>query len=153
MRNRLESDLFHIEIMIDRFSRIEEYSRRFTKLGIDIRDEMALDSLSFQLDQAGEQLSNGKLSSELKKEFSDVDWREMKSVRNFIAHSYVRKNNAVLMKIIKKDVPKYIDQLYSVRQQLLKQIRNEENEKQIRCQSSLFFYEHNNKQWGMSRKH
>ncbi|MEB5917761.1 DUF86 domain-containing protein [Enterococcus innesii] len=129
MRNRLESDLFHIEIMIDRFSRIEEYSRRFTKLGIDIRDEMALDSLSFQLDQAGEQLSNGKLSSELKKEFSDVDWREMKSVRNFIAHSYVRKNNAVLMKIIKKDVPKYIDQLYSVRQQLLKQIRNEENEK------------------------
>ena len=115
--------------MIDRFSRIEEYSRRFTKLGIDIRDEMALDSLSFQLDQAGEQLSNGKLSSELKKEFSDVDWREMKSVRNFIAHSYVRKNNAVLMKIIKKDVPKYIDQLYSVRQQLLKQIRNEENEK------------------------
>lgn len=115
--------------MIDRFSRIEEYSRRFTKLGIDIRDEMALDSLSFQLDQAGEQLSYGKLSSELKKEFSDVDWREMKSVRSFIAHSYVRKNNAVLMKIIKKDVPKYIDQLYSVRQQLLKQIRNEENEK------------------------
>lgn len=126
MRERIESDLFHIEIMIDRLSRIEEYTNRYAAAGFDLLDEMVLDSLSFQLDQAGEQLSQGKLSDETKERFSDINWRELKGYRNFIAHSYVRKNNAVLVRIFQTTVPKVIDQLYSVRMYLLNEMRQKE---------------------------
>jgi uncharacterized protein with HEPN domain len=127
MRDRLEKDLFHIEIMIERFSRIDEYSKRYASLGIDLKDEMVLDSLSFQFDQAGDQLALGKLSKELQEEFSNVNWKRIRDGRNFISHSYVRKNNAILMKIFYKDVPIYIDQLYNIRHHLLKQIQHNED--------------------------
>lgn len=125
MRDRVQSDLFYIEVMIDRFSRIDEYSKRYVNLGLDLQDEMVIDNLSFQLEQAGEQLSQNRISEETKEQFSDINWREMKRFRNFISHSYVRKNNKILLNIFQKDVPIYIAQLYEVRRYLLSELNKE----------------------------
>ncbi|MGL9972012.1 HepT-like ribonuclease domain-containing protein [Enterococcus sp. DIV1420a] len=127
MREQVQSDLFYIEIMIDRFSKIEEYTERFKKLGLNLQDEMVIDNLSFQLEQAGEQLSQNRISEQTRTQFSHINWKDMKRFRNFISHSYVRKNNAVLMKIFQKDVPIYIEQLYQVRNYLLREL-NKNNE-------------------------
>ena len=119
MRDRIESDLFHIEVMIERFSRIDEYLQKFYHLGCSLNDEIVIDALAFQLAQAGEQLAQDKLSEELKEQFPDINWREIKKNRNFITHSYVKKRNIVLVKMIEQDVPVYIEQLQRVRSYLL----------------------------------
>ena len=119
MRQRNESDLFFIEVMLDRFLRIDEYLQKLTSVGFHLNDEMVLDSLAFQLAQAGEQLASGKLSTELRERFQDVQWVKIRRLRNFISHSYVSKQNYKLIEIIREEVPEHIEQLQRVRSYLV----------------------------------
>jgi len=119
LRQRNESDLFFIEVMLDRFLRIDEYLQKLTSVGFHLNDEMVLDSLAFQLAQAGEQLASGKLSTELRERFQDVQWVKIRRLRNFISHSYVSKQNYKLIEIIREEVPEHIEQLQRVRSYLV----------------------------------
>ncbi|SJZ88260.1 Uncharacterized conserved protein, contains HEPN domain [Pilibacter termitis] len=122
MRERLEKDLFHIELMLERLYRIGEYTKRFSALGLDLRDEMVLDDLAFQLIQAGEQVANNKLSEETKERYDFVDWRALKQLRNFNAHAYELSNADLLIRTIERKVPNYIKELEDVRRGLLREI-------------------------------
>ena len=119
MRRQDESDLFFIEIMLDRLLRIDEYLQKLTSVGFSLNDEIVLDNLAFQLAQAGEQLASGKLSTELRERFQDVQWTKIRRLRNFISHSYVSKQNYKLIEIIKEEVPEHIEQLQRVRRYLV----------------------------------
>lgn len=119
MRNQNESDLSFIEIMLDRLLRIDEYLQKLTSAGFSLNDEIVLDNLAFQLAQAGEQLASGKLSTELREHFQDVQWVKMRRLRNFISHSYISKQNSKLIEIIREEVPEYIEQLQKVRRYLV----------------------------------
>ena len=119
MRERIESDLSHVEVMLDRFMRVDEYLQTLSSSGFSLNDEIVIDVLAFQLAQAGEQLAQDKLSEETRERFPDINWREIKKNRNFITHSYVKKRNIVLVKMIEQDVPVYIEQLQRVRSYLL----------------------------------
>jgi len=119
LRRQDESDLFFIEIMLDRLLRIDEYLQKLTSVGFSLNDEIVLDNLAFQLAQAGEQLASGKLSTELRERFQDVQWTKIRRLRNFISHSYVSKQNYKLIEIIKEEVPEHIEQLQRVRRYLV----------------------------------
>jgi len=119
LRNQNESDLSFIEIMLDRLLRIDEYLQKLTSAGFSLNDEIVLDNLAFQLAQAGEQLASGKLSTELREHFQDVQWVKMRRLRNFISHSYISKQNSKLIEIIREEVPEYIEQLQKVRRYLV----------------------------------
>jgi len=122
MKDQTEKDLFHVEIMLERFLRIGEDLERFAKLGISWDDEMVMDNLAFQLIQAGEQVAQDKLSVELREANPDIDWRKIKGYRNFMAHSYHRTNKSILKNIALKEVPIWIEKLEPLRKQLTEKL-------------------------------
>jgi len=122
MRDAIERDLGHIENMLERLYRIGEYLQTLHESGFSLNDEMVIDLMAFQLVQVGEELADGKLSADTRQRFPRVPWREMKKQRNFVAHSYARKRNSVLVKIVEQDVPAYIEELQGVRRYLLDEL-------------------------------
>ena len=93
--------------------KIERYCKKVedTLLGVDRKtfeeDYKVHDLCSFYLFQIGE-LSN-KLSEDLKKQYSNVDWKGAYWLRNFIGHDYENISLGRLWKTCKNDIPKLFD--------------------------------------------
>lgn len=122
MKVSTAADLVQIESILERLVKIEQQSQAWMKLGIDPEDGLVLESLSFQLEQAGEQLSSEKLTPEIKTKFPDVHWQLMEPFKGWNPCLLFRKNSVVLVKAVQKALPTYIEQLYVVRAYLIEEL-------------------------------
>jgi len=123
VREVIEKDLKHIDLMLHYIGRISENIKRFSELNINLNDEMVIENLSFLLSQIGEQLANDKLSSVTKEKYPAVEWRKIKGLRNLVAHSYTSVNSSTILEIIQVNIPTLEDGLKDVRNDLIKQIQ------------------------------
>ena len=91
--------LIHIQEAIDS---IEHYLEgisyeRFTS------NKMILDAVVRELEIIGEASNN--LSEEFREQYSDILWRRMKDMRNFLIHEYFGVNIKVVWDTCKKNLP------------------------------------------------
>lgn len=66
-------------------------------------DEMRFDGILFNLHVIGEAVK--KLPPDLRERYSDVAWREIAGLRDFVAHVYFALDLEILWDAIHKDVP------------------------------------------------
>ncbi|WP_172356652.1 HepT-like ribonuclease domain-containing protein [Lactococcus insecticola] len=92
--------------MMYNIERIRENMTRFSKLGIDLSDEMVVENISFNLSQMGEQASLAKLSEETKEKYPEVDWNSIRLLRNFIDHEYNNIPKREILDAVRIDVTK-----------------------------------------------
>ena len=64
---------------------------------------MILDAVVRELEIIGEASNN--LSEEFREQYSDILWRRMKDMRNFLIHEYFGGNTKVVWDTCKKNLP------------------------------------------------
>ncbi len=68
-----------------------------------ISKKMIIDAVVRELEIVGEASNN--LSQEFREDHSDIQWRRMKDMRNFLIHEYFGVNTKVVWDTCKNDVP------------------------------------------------
>lgn len=88
---------------------IEKSCERIVRYTIELSrdqvftDEMKFDAVLFNLHVIGEAVK--KLPPELKEKYSDIAWREIAGLRDFVAHAYFALDLDILWDAIRQDVP------------------------------------------------
>lgn len=58
--------------------------------------------------------ASNKISIEIKSKNSQIEWRLLSDMRNFLIHQYYEVSNDVIWETIKKDIPKLKEDIYSI---------------------------------------
>ena len=96
------SILAHIVEYCDQIdATIERFGKSYTRFAEDIvyRNATALCIL-----QIGE--LTGKLSEEFKDHHTDVPWKQIRAMRNIVAHAYGTVDTDITWEVISEDIPK-----------------------------------------------
>lgn len=102
MRRNKDREL--LERIIDYCSKIESVKRdQLSSRDLFEKNELVRDALSFYVFQIGE-LSGG-ISEELREANQDIPWRNIKGIRNIIAHAYEDVDHTVLWEVVTEDIP------------------------------------------------
>ncbi|HEY9422481.1 MAG TPA: DUF86 domain-containing protein [Thermoanaerobaculia bacterium] len=75
-------------------------------------DEMRFDGILFNLHVIGEAVK--KLPLDLREKHSDVAWREIAGLRDFVAHAYFALDLDILWDAIQRDVPALLDRVREI---------------------------------------
>ena len=67
------------------------------------RDEMLTDAVIRNLEIIGEAVKN--LPADVKREFSDIEWKKVAGLRNILIHEYFGIDYEVLWGIVKNEIP------------------------------------------------
>ena len=94
--------IFHILKYCERIKKVIIFLDNDFNNDINKKNFTSLDSCSFSAFQIGELV--GKLSEELKNNYSNVPWQKIKGLRNVIVHNYGNIDLKILWKILTKDV-------------------------------------------------
>lgn len=97
-----ESELYLNDIL--RAIGLIEKSVRFKDFGKFKSNRDLIDATCMRLQIIGESI--GKLPADLKKKYSDVDWKRFLQTRNIISHAYFAVNPRLLWSGLVKDLPK-----------------------------------------------
>jgi len=60
----------------------------------------------------------GNLSEELKKDYSEIPWRNIKDMRNLYAHAYSLVDNELVWSTLKKDIPEFNEKCSEIMKQI-----------------------------------
>jgi uncharacterized protein with HEPN domain len=82
--------------------RIVRYTAGLTRDQVYV-DEMRFDAVLFNLHVIGEAVKN--LPLDLREKHSDIAWREIAGLRDFVAHAYFALDLDILWDAIRQDVP------------------------------------------------
>ena len=102
---RINKDISAIQHILDYCDRIES-TKEFFKADVKAFEENHVfrDAVALCVLQIGELTS--VLSDEFKKKYRDIPWRQIKALRNIVAHKYGTIDSELLWDIMIKDVPK-----------------------------------------------
>lgn len=95
-------DELYLANILSSINLIESYVK-FKKLKDLAKSNLLKDAVSKQLEEVGENIK--KVSSKLKKKYSEVEWEAFVETRNFLTHVYQLVNVKKLWMITKKDIP------------------------------------------------
>lgn len=114
MRDSL-GDKARIAHIMEALLEIESYLH-----GIDIKEfetnSMRRLATIKQLEIIGEAVS--RLSPELTEQFSDVEWRKIKGLRNILVHEYFGIDTLLIWQIVQHDLPLFKTQIERVQKSL-----------------------------------
>src|SRR5258708_7670912 len=92
---------------------------RFTanrQLEAFVADEMAYDATLRNLEVLGEAAKS--IPEEIRQRHPDVDWRGLAGLRDVLAHAYFALDDPTLWKIVQVDIPRVIELLGPIEQEL-----------------------------------
>jgi uncharacterized protein with HEPN domain len=92
---------------------------RFTanrQLEAFVADEMAYDATLRNLEVLGEAAKS--IPEEIRQRHPDVDWRGLAGLRDVLAHAYFALDDPTLWKIVEVDIPRVIELLEPIEQEL-----------------------------------
>jgi uncharacterized protein with HEPN domain len=98
----LRSSLLLLEDIKKSCERIVQFTAGLTRDQV-FTDGMRFDAVLFNLHVIGEAVK--KLPSELRERHSDIAWREIAGLRDFVAHVYFALDLEILWDAIRQDVP------------------------------------------------
>lgn len=81
-----KDDIVYLESIEQAINKIFEYLGDTEDEDVFLRNDMLKDACLMQLIVIGE--NGGKVSSEIKDKFKEVEWQLMKAARNFFAYAY-----------------------------------------------------------------
>lgn len=100
MSKRRDSIL--LEDILESLDKINRYTENINKEQFE-KDDMIMDAVVRNLEIIGE--ATNRLSEELKNQYTDVNWVQIKGLRNRIVHEYFGISNNIIWEIVKKDIP------------------------------------------------
>ena len=99
-----EKDKRTVKVIISYCERLDKY---MVACGNDyevyLSDSLYRDACALVIIQIGEFV--GRLSDEFRSEFDGVEWRELKGLRNIMAHNYESIIDHIVWDIIQDDIP------------------------------------------------
>ncbi|MFL6232417.1 MAG: DUF86 domain-containing protein [Thermoanaerobaculia bacterium] len=98
----LRSAVLLLEDIKKSCERIVHYTAGLTRDQVFV-DEMRFDAVLFNLHIIGEAVK--KLPLDLRERHSDIAWREIAGLRDFVAHAYFALDLDILWDAIRQDVP------------------------------------------------
>ena len=103
-----KDDIYYKKLILDDVERIITYSKDKSYEEF-IDDEALIDAILFRLIQISENIK--KLSSEFKKNNSNIPWNEIVGFRNKIVHDYGQTDYNIVYEIVTSDMDKLRDVL------------------------------------------
>jgi uncharacterized protein with HEPN domain len=107
----LRSALLLLEDIKNSCERIVRYTTGLTRDQVFV-DEMRFDAVLFNLHVIGEAVK--KLPPELRERHSDIAWREIAGLRDFVAHAYFALDLDILWDAIRQDVPTLLSRVEEI---------------------------------------
>lgn len=83
-------------------NKINQTIETATRLNI-LDDDIFFDAINLNISQIGENAN--KISDDLKIKYTDIKWREIIGMRNFIVHNYGALNKYKIVNTITNDIP------------------------------------------------
>ena len=120
-----------VEHILDYCIRIDETVSYFNRSKeVFNENHVFRDAVALCVLQIGE--LTGVLSNEMKKKYVNIQWRQIKALRNIVAHKYGTVDTEVLWEILTSDVP----QLQSDCEKILGELQDSEQHVQEDTQNS-----------------
>ncbi len=98
-----DRDLHILEHMIAYCEQIEQTQARFGGQEVFFTDPIYRNAAALCILQIGELV--GKLSEEFRAQHPAIPWREIKAMRNIVAHSYGTVDPETTWEVIRDDIP------------------------------------------------
>ncbi len=114
-----KSDLLPLLVMLESIGKIEIYSRNFSDAETFFMndDQIRFNASLLLMSNIGEYCS--RISDELKTKYATVAWRQIKGLRNRIAHDYTGIDYEMVFDIIQNDLPKLKESFENILRQEL----------------------------------
>lgn len=84
-----------------------------------VADEMAYDATLRNLEILGEAAK--QIPDEIRLRYPEVDWRGVAGLRDILAHAYFALDNPTLWQIVRTDIPRLLDHLGRIENELPEQ--------------------------------
>ncbi|MFP4687530.1 MAG: DUF86 domain-containing protein [bacterium] len=95
--------LLYLDDIVDSCRKIKEYVNSYEGKNFTL-EEKTLDAVVRNLITIGE--AAGKVPVEIRKIEPDVDWRKLRSIRNFLAHEYFGVDLEIVKDLVENKVPR-----------------------------------------------
>ena len=99
----LTKDLICVKSILDSIIKIELYSLKFKSADELYSDSKTFDAILMNFMIIGEMVT--KLSEDLKKKHSQVEWWKIKGLRNIVAHDYFGVDAEEIWQIVHQKIP------------------------------------------------
>ena len=84
------------------------FSQDLTREDMEI-DDVKTSGILFQIMIIGE--ATKRLSSEFRKQYSEMPWKQMAGMRDILAHQYDRLDFDLMWNVIQLDIPEMLDKI------------------------------------------
>ena len=110
MMGKMRDENYLLEIL-KYISKINRYigSKNYDEF---MEDDMCSDACVLMLSEIGEK--SGCLSTRFKEENNDINWQEIKDMRNIMIHNYEGINYDIVWDTIKEDIPEIEKKVYEI---------------------------------------
>jgi uncharacterized protein with HEPN domain len=132
------NDLLYLINILEYIGKIWKYTDEANDADelFELNDQMNLNASLTLLANIGENVS--KMSQNVKRKYSHIEWKEIKEFRNRIVHDYVGIDLAIVYEIITKDLKTLKPEIENIIKENLKQNIFDIEELKI-CQESKFY--------------
>jgi uncharacterized protein with HEPN domain len=103
MNSSKESNLFRLGHIRDCINKVEYLSGKLRSYDNFEEQWVEQDAIIRNLEIIGEASVN--VSDDLKAKYPDVDWKEMRGMRNFVTHEYFGVSLSIIWSIVVNDIP------------------------------------------------
>jgi uncharacterized protein with HEPN domain len=98
-----DRNLFRLEHIRDCIAKVEYLSGRLHNYDNFEKQWIEQDAIIRNLEIIGE--ASVHVSDDLKGKYADVDWKEMRGMRNFVTHQYFGVSLTIIWDIVVNDIP------------------------------------------------
>lgn len=112
-----KNDRANLLAVLDAVTKIQNYVQGFTQSDELYRDSRSFDATMMNFVLIGEMVD--RISERTKTEHPEVDWKEIKGLRNIIAHNYLGIDAEEVWQIVQTYIPKLQKQLLGILSELL----------------------------------
>lgn len=108
----IEEDIYYLQQMNYWVDKVKERLSDVKRYGIDLLDEMVIDSLAMNIGQIGEQMNSEKISQYTQQKYmSDSYWSGISKFRNKAYHHYGSRDKKQILDIALNDLDELVDRV------------------------------------------
>ncbi len=105
-------DLLSLKGILDAAEKIIDFSRSFSTADDFFSDQKSFDAVCMNFIVIGEMVD--RISDEFRQSNSEIDWKNIKGLRNVIAHDYFGVDAEEIWSIIKLHIPALIESIRKI---------------------------------------